>query len=186
MQNRGARYRQCTLENFQTETEDQQETVQKVRDYLQSFTANYQAGKNLIFAGPPGTGKDHLAASVMREAIRQDKTVKWFSGVDLFMEAVDAVRQKQEFSWAKQLRKTGLLVISDLFSDELSSDLSAYEKKIVYSIFDYRYSHLLPTVLTLNIETRSELEHYLTTPITDRLFHNHQTIMMFWKSWRKK
>src|SRR5262245_43264726 len=68
------RYEDCTLENFDVLTSELQFALACARDWCERWPLNVDVG--LMFAGPPGTGKTHLAVALLRElAIRKGTRV---------------------------------------------------------------------------------------------------------------
>jgi DNA replication protein DnaC len=53
-------------------------------------------------------------------------------------------------------------------------------------IIDRRYSHLLPTWMTINVANRKEAETRMGAPTVDRLAHDALTVVCDWPSFRAK
>lgn len=65
------RYRECSIENFDTEFEEANVKLVKARLASRRFIENYPTEKRgLLFVGPIGTGKTHLAVSIIRDLMR--------------------------------------------------------------------------------------------------------------------
>lgn len=131
---------------------------------------------NLILAGPPGTGKTHLAVAAYNnlrgqgftgvEFIRSETLVRKFKEKDqkesaLFLRYGDGVADpKNELDEGCQL-----LVI-----DDVGVDKSPYARQILTEVIDRRNAAGLNTVITTNLERRKILE-YFGERGASRLFH---------------
>ena len=141
---------------------------------------------NVIFAGPIGTGKTHLAIALGVEAARQKKRV-------LFARAADVVRSLLEARDARELGRLQrrLQTVDLLVLDELG-----------FVPFDRAGGELLFNLLTERYERRSVIvttnlafaewvkvfggDEKLTTALLDRLAHHATVIATKGKSYRMR
>jgi len=146
---------------------------------------------NLILAGPPGTGKTHLACALYKELrgdtfdgaefIRADALVRKFKEKEqkeslLFMRYGDGWIDEKN----KMDRGCELLII-----DDVGVDKSEYAKKILTEIIDLRNAAGLSTVITTNM-TKPELLEMFGDRGASRLFHRCLAVVMPGADYRAK
>lgn len=131
--------------------------------------------QNIVLAGPPGTGKTHLACAIYLELrdttfygaefIRAETLIRKFkekvlSESALFSRYGDGVAGEKN----KLDRGCELLII-----DDVGVDKSEYARKILIEIIDRRNAAGLSTVITTNL-TKSELVNMFGERGASRLF----------------
>ena len=142
-------------------------------------------GESLILYGSPGTGKDHLIASICRvmpvEFVYED------------LEYIAEVKRTSQIKgeiWQKSIRKyciCPMLIIPDFCIKEKVTDS---QKEVFIYIINERYKNLLPMIIATNLDPKSlrQVIDFEGLPrVADRfseMFENRQYILN-WESYRK-
>ena len=181
---RGDRYRHCRLSTYQCEHQAQRDIIRRLREYLGRLPEEVDAGNGLVFFGPSGTGKDHLAVASAYEAIHHyGYSVAWKNGVELyseFREAIDGKRSERDV--IDPLVRAKILVLSDPLPPK--GALTEYQTGMLYMILDQRYSRRLPTWATANVISGEEAGKRMGIACYDRLRHGALVLFCNWQSYR--
>lgn len=181
----GERYKSCRISNFEVSLDSQKQAVEKLSEFLANINQHCDAGCNLILAGPPGTGKDHLLVACVFEAIKSGAVlnVRSLSGPRLFSDLRTAISaQRPENDVLNDFIRCDLLVISDI----AMHGATKYQKEIIYKIIDERYRAKLPIFFSTNATSRQALEELTSAQIVDRLSHDAIYVPCNWPSYRTK
>lgn len=175
----GARYRDCTLDSFAVKHPQQQKVVKALREYLASDSID-----DVILYGPVGTGKDHLAFSLCRVAIREGRTVKWVNGQAWFGAVRDSMdTERSEASLIKEMTSTDVLCLSDPLPPV--GALSQHQSTMLYRVIDGRYSRGLQTICTVNVANDAEGDERMGAATWDRLCHGAWKLHCAWPTYRQ-
>jgi len=148
-----------TFENFDSTgganaTPEEQESLDRAMHTAQTFAAEPEGW--LLFNGPRGSGKTHLAVAIAGEQLRQGSQV-FFAFVPTLLDHLRATFSPDSpvgyDELFEQINSVPLLVLDDLGAE--SSTAWAEEK--LYQIIVHRHEARLPTVIT-TVSTIEELE----------------------------
>lgn len=180
----GRRYAECTFENYDAASDAQRKAVAELSDYVTNLVANVQAGRSVILYGPVGTGKDHLMAAMLREALEFSSQVLWVNGMDLFGDFRDAIDNgSSERQGVSRLTSPTVLALSDPAPPR--GNLTDFQVTMLFRVIDRRYRDMLPTWITVNASNRQQAEERLGSQVVDRLGHGALAIHCEWESYRK-
>jgi len=145
------------------------------------FIENAAQSVGLIFLGNNGTGKNHLAAGIVKEFLTRGKTA-------LMTEAVKVVRKIKE-SWRREgqtesevievYTKIDLLVIDEC-GVQFGSDT---ERMYLTEIINDRYNACLSTILIGNL-TIEKLTQVIGERVIDRFREGGKVTLFDWTSYR--
>ena len=143
-------------------------------------------GENVLFAGPIGTGKTHLAISLGVEAARQRRRVAFWRAADLVRTLIEARDAKELGRYMRRLERIDLLIVDE----------------VGFVPFDRQGGELLFNVLAARHGRRSVLittnlafaewprvfggDEKLTTALLDRLAEHATVITTKGKSYRMR
>jgi DNA replication protein DnaC len=151
-----SRYQSCLLDKgdrpgmaFQARQHTLRAALETTRRWVDEYLAGAREG-GLIFVGPPGVGKTHLAAAALSEVIRRYRVR------GRFVDFTSLIYQIQStFDSGNPETKQGVLepVISAevLVLDELGAQKpTAWVSEILYLVLNGRYTARRPTLFTTN------------------------------------
>lgn len=181
---RGRRYEQCTLADFDCDSPAKLSIVAALRRYCEEMPERFLAGDGLLFYGPTGTGKDHLMAAALRGAIlAHGLRVRWENGMDLYGEVRDRIDgDRPEAAFVRKLVSPDVLAISDPIPP--FGALTGFQASMLFRIVDARYSHCKPTWLTINVANFSEANERLGASLVDRILQGALILHCNWPSYR--
>jgi DNA replication protein DnaC len=161
-----ALHRQQTFETFDHRADLTGETRQMFFNAIRAAKefAEEPAGW-IVFVGPYGSGKTHLAAAIANRRAQLGKPIIFVTYQDLsdlFRTVGNRETDERNAKLLQEVKTTELLVLDDLPS--LSS--AGYFREKFFQVFNYRFDAQLPTVVTTSLE-----EEELDPRIKSRLFY---------------
>ncbi|AMV18236.1 ATP-binding protein [Planctomyces sp. SH-PL14] len=140
--------------------------------------------RNIVFMGPVGTGKDRLAAWLVKVAVMERKAVLWFNGPDLFAKARTYMGiPGGEDDFVDHLSAADILVLSDPVPP--GGKVTEFQAQFLYRVLDRRGRYDRPTWATVNVLDDGSAQERLTPQVWDRLVAGADVLICNWNSFRR-
>jgi DNA replication protein DnaC len=144
------RYARCTLDNFVLyPNEKLAAAIARAKRFVAAFPA---VDKGLCLIGPPGIGKTHIAAAVLRSAILEKGAHGLFYDVRDLLRIIrstyNPVVRTAEMDVLRPVMEAELLVLDDLGAEKPSE----WVEETMNLIVNTRYNERRPTIFTTNYE----------------------------------
>ena len=193
------RYAHCELEGYGLTDNWRNESLERAKSYADRFAREYPTSTpfGLLFMGPPGVGKTHLAVGIIKKLIREKSVSCLFRTFpDLLKEiqmSYSPVSMSSELSLLRPVLEAEVLLL-----DELGAQTpSAWVKETVAYVLNYRYAENKVTILTTNYLDKEDLRtprksvsYSLTErigePMRSRLYEMCKTIVMQGEDFRQR
>jgi DNA replication protein DnaC len=143
------RYENCDLDNFNDHNDSLSKAVGRCRRFVKEFPA---VDRGLLFLGPAGLGKTHLAIACMRLGAH----AKGFRGVfhdtrallRRIRQTYDPVtrRTESERDLVNEIMRADLLILDDLGAERATE----WVEEMMHLIVNTRYNDRRPTIFTTN------------------------------------
>lgn len=171
------RYYRESIDTYKVSNEMQGKALQAARGFI--YAIKRGEFKSFVMIGNAGTGKTHLACSIVRALGGKYRTAP---------DIVEELRRAKSFTANETEAKiidyyghTPLLVI-----DEIGRGISATDEKyMIYQVLNARYNTRKPTVLISN-HKKAEFLQYIGVAAADRLVESAELIEMNGESYRRE
>src|ERR1700756_3817771 len=148
------RYEHCDFESYSTDvgsTQQQRQSLQQAKLSAQGFVRDYPGSseKGVLFIGPSGVGKTHLAVAALKELIQRGHAGLFCDYRELLKEiqaSYNPASESTEMSILEPIRTVEVLVLDDLGA----SKPSAWVLDIIGLVLNARYNERRVTILTTN------------------------------------
>lgn len=186
------RLAECTLDSFKRRKDwaGALECAIRARVYWQAiYSGRFGSKPWLVLYGDFGTGKTHLAAAIIREAVMAGWGNVCFRSWTEHLSSLQASwdRERGEARAAdiiNELKKGKLAAIDDIDKRESRG----WAQGELYAVLNYRYNACLPTILTFNCaptqpdpqaKGRAVLERYMGRMLIDRIIESAFSMINF-------
>lgn len=178
------RYEKCSFANFKCSPGTPQDDALR---HAHKFANEYPAvDRGLLFMGPAGVGKTHLAVSIIRHL-----NEKSFGG--LFYEFGSLLKEIQD-SYNPVSKSSELKVLAPVFQadvlilDELGATVPTdWVRDTMYQIINKRYNENKLTIFTTNYSDKNkELEERITYRLRSRLFEMCTNVVIDGEDYRRR
>jgi DNA replication protein DnaC len=160
------RYEHCDFESYVTDLTDGKtwmaqhaQSLKQAKLFTQGFVREYPGSseKGLLFMGPSGVGKTHLAVAALKELIHRGHAGLFCDYRELLKEiqaSYNPASESTEMKILEPIRTVEILVLDDLGASKPSD----WVRDIVGIVLNARYNESRTTIITTN---------YLDNPATE-------------------
>ena len=179
------RFQEKGFDSFTTHIRGQADAKSKCQRYADKFPQVLKSGMNLVLTGMPGTGKTHLATSILNQVMGAGHS-GLFVSVSEMLRAIRAsfsskTKQSETEAFAAFI-DVDLLVLDEV---GVSIGDEAKRKAMIFDVLNGRYNARRPTIIIGNLSAE-EMETYLGARVWDRLQEDGCPVIPFtWKSHRR-
>src|SRR5262249_28043166 len=144
-----ARYTHCDLESFDLSSLLTNQSHVRAKIAAEKFVREYPPSMpfGLLFMGPPGVGKTHLAVGIIKGLMKAGVACLFRTFPELLKEIQNSyspISQSSEFALLSPVLDTEVLVLDELGAQTPSS----WVKDTVSYIINYRYGESKVTIFT--------------------------------------
>jgi len=192
------RYEHCELSNFDR-MPSAKNSIEKAATAARKFVEEYPMPQpfGLLFMGPPGIGKTHLAVGIIKELMRQKSVSCLFVTFPELLKEIqnsyNPISQASELALLAPVLDAEVLVLDELGAQ----NPTAWVRDSVAYVLNYRYNENKVTIVTTNYVDRDEqegpkaaltdsLSQRIGDRIRSRLFEMCKTIEMNGVDFRKE
>ena len=156
------------------------------REVIELATLKFiDAREDVLFIGPPGTGKSHAAKALATLATGRGFKVLYREAHQLIEDIAEARELGEIRKLRAQLKSTELLLIDDLFLRKLPAHAGEELADVLMSRYE-KASTIITSNRPFEDWARLPGDTVVVTPLLDRLMHHGHLLKFEGKSWRLK
>lgn len=160
--NLGARFLHRTFANFDPRLD--RTAFNSCSAYAEREGLFTDKRNSLLILGGYGSGKTHLAAAIANNLTQKGIPVLFGT----FSEHLEHIREEFDTNgkrkYLSMMKTVSMLVIDDLGKEKKTE----WSEQILFDVINYRYEHLLPFVLTTNMD-EAALGNYIGGAVYSRM-----------------
>ena len=177
------RFSECRLGNYQRGIHDRQDAVVGSLVVLcKDITAEVGKGTQLCLWGTVGTGKDHLAAAVLKVAASQGISCRWTEARD-FCRKMAGAYSAEGGTQDKVLKEWGKPTVLCL-SDPVAPEMRPNHREYLEDLIRYRYHRGRLTWSTMNVRKLGDAQAFFGADTWSRLSQNQLALECRWDDYR--
>lgn len=142
------RFARAELDNFEHDMDTQRTAWRKAKAFVEAFPV---VDRGLLFYGPNGVGKTHLAVGILKACVRQKGARAFFFETRELLRIVrdtyNRSVEETEMEILKPLLGADLLVLDDLGAERTSD----WVQETLGLVVNTRYNDRKPTIFTSNL-----------------------------------
>lgn len=149
------RYRNCSFENFEIHNDSHRDALKISKKFVKNYPVQ---DVGLLFLGPCGVGKTHLAVATIQELIHKKEVACYFCD---FRELIRNIQG----SYSADSALTEMDILSPIFQSEVlvldelgAKRTTAWVEETVFYIINNRYNNKRLTIFTSNYPDSDEDE----------------------------
>ncbi len=150
-----SRYQNCSFQNFEVHDDSQRDALKIARQFVKNYPIQ-EVG--LLFIGPCGVGKTHLAVALLQELVRTKKaSCRFYDFRELIRDIQNTFTPDSPVTESDVLQpvfQSSVLVLDELGAKKSS----AWVEETVFFIINSRYNAKKLTIFTSNYPDAAEEE----------------------------
>lgn len=159
------RYQNCTFKNFEIHNDSHRHALKISKQFVKNYPIQ---DVGLLFIGPCGVGKTHLAIAILKECIEKKGVSCYFCD---FRELIRNIQRSysSDSPMSEQELLTPVFEKEILILDELGAKrTTAWVEETVFYVINHRYNHKKLTIFTSNYLDTEEEEDTRSTMFKEK------------------